>query len=214
MSFFLECLQHVNVPSPGYEPWLTARGVPRGVARALAFIIVRRGRQMAREAKRRPQVVNAIRFLAAGGRQKAAVTRKVKILLSAWEETSIVEELFDNAGRAEFEFIRVLKAIAAGDGTALQRAIEIAADLAPHLITSRGLKLTAASAAHEYFLEKVICKWERRAPAYTWNDIEGKFTDAAAEATRREFGLEKFDPRPAYRRFKRQASVKNSQRVP
>jgi hypothetical protein len=187
-------------PSPGYEPWLIERGFDPILARMMARLWVRRGNRLAKESVRLPEVVRAVRFLAKPGRNTRAISRRVDVLLAAWEETSIIEAIFVDAGLHEFEFIRLLQSIAEGHQVAHHRLTEIAASLAPHLLVPRGLKVSAASAAHEAFLEYAVMRMEPR--AYTWNEIKGKCTDPMTEATRREFPGGHFDPRPAYRRLK------------
>jgi hypothetical protein len=187
-------------PSPGYEPWLIERGSDPISARIRAHLAVRSGNRTAKEAQRRPSVVNAIRFLAKPHRNRPAISRRVNVLLAAWEETSTIETIFDDASLDVFEFISLLKSVAGGNEAAFQRLTEIAASIVPHLPNPQGLKVSAASAAHEFFLEELVMPTEPR--SYTWNDFKGKFTDPVTEATRREFNLPDFDPRPAYRRLK------------
>jgi hypothetical protein len=187
-------------PSPGYEPWLIERGSNLILARMIARLLVRRGNQSAMESVRLPAVVRAVRFLATPRRKRQAISRKVDVLLAAWEETSIIETIFDDAGLNESEFVRSLRSVAEGHQVGCHRLTEIAASLAPHLSIPRGLKVGAASAAHEFFLEDVVMPMEPR--AYSWNEPKGKFTDPVTEATRREFERRHFDPRPAYRRLK------------
>ena len=188
-------------PSPGYEPFLIERGVDPILARMMAGLAVRSGKRIAHESVRLTAVVRAIRFLANPNRQRRAISRRVDVLLAAWEETSIIETIFyDGRRRDEFEFIRLLKLVAEGQEDAHQPLTEIAASLAPHLPSRRGPKVSAASAAHEFFLEGVVRELEPR--AFTWNEVVGKCTDPVTEATRREFGCRHFDPRPAYRRLR------------
>jgi hypothetical protein len=202
-------------PSPGYEPWLIERGSNPILARMMAGQLVRIGNRSAEESRRLPAVVRAIRFLANPGRTRTlkqpldrhgsglvtrAICRKVDVLLAAWEETSIIETIFDDDGLNESEFIRSLKSVAEGHEVAYRRLTEIAASLARHLSIRRGPKVRAASAAHEFFLEYAVMLMEHR--AYSWDESKGKFTDPVTEATRREFDHRHFDPRPAYRRLK------------
>jgi hypothetical protein len=143
-------------PSPGYEPWLIERGSNLILARMIARLLVRRGNQSAMESVRLPAVVRAVRFLATPRRKWQAISRKVDVLLAAWEETSIIETIFDDAGLNESEFVRSLRSVAEGHQVGCHRLTEIAASLAPHLSIPRGLKVGAASAAHEFFLEDVV----------------------------------------------------------
>ena len=193
-------------PSPGYEPWLIERGSNPILARMIAGLLVRIGNRSAEESRRLPAVVRAIRFLAKPGRKRRAISGSVRVLLAAWEKTSIIETIFDDADLSASEFIGLLKSVVEGHEVSWRRITEIAAAVAPHLSIPRGLKVSAASAAHEFFLECVVGPIELR--AYTWNEIPGKCTDPATEATRREFANSNFDPRPAYRRLKSRRIVK------
>jgi hypothetical protein len=195
-------------PSAGYEPFLVERNLNPVLARMIARLLVSRGRRCANECVRLPAVVGAIRFLAKLGRSRRAILRKAEVLLEASEETPIIETIFDNADLSASEFIGLLKSVVEGREVAWRRITEIAAAVAPHLSIPRGLKVSAASAAHEFFLESVVGPIAPR--AYTWNEILGKCTDPATEATRREFANSNFDPRPAYRRLKSRRIVKIS----
>ena len=72
--------------------------------------------------------------------------------------------------------------------------------IAPHLLVSRGRKVSAASAAHEFLLEDFgeMTGWR----AYTWSFDEDGYTDPLTKATQLEFKNPDFDPRAAYRRLK------------
>ena len=187
-------------PSRGYEPWLIEHGIDPILARMIAALSVRSGNRSAKERVRLPAVLGALRFLAHHRHNRRTIFRRVEVLLAAWEETSIIETIFDDADLNEFEFIQSLKSVVEGHEVAYHRLKEIAACLAPHLPTRRGPKVSAASAAHEFFLENVVMP--RKPRAYTWNELEGKCTDPVTEATRREFECGHFDSRPAYRRLK------------
>jgi hypothetical protein len=191
-----------STPSRGYEPWLVRRGVDPTLARIMAGIIIRRGERISKEGPRYPKVISAIRFLAKPGHTRQAITRRVAALLAAWEEKSIIETIFDGAGKTEFEFIRVLEAVAAGRDGQCETLMAIAADIEPHPKGQRGPKISAASAAHEFFLQLPVKEFDPR--AYTWDDLTGEFTDPVTQATRREFNDPDFDPRPAHRRLKTQ----------
>jgi hypothetical protein len=147
------------------------------------------------------------RFVAKPGRQGASISHRAQILLAAWDETSIIETIFADAGAHESEFIALLKSFAKGDKLARQRITEIAADLAPHLPTTRGRKVSAASAAHEFLLEESFPITKLR--AFTFNDSKNDFTDPLTKATRLEFNDAYFDPRPALRRLKRRRAVQH-----
>jgi hypothetical protein len=185
-------------PSAGYEPWLTEHEFDRTPARAMAAIVVSAGRRVAKNAKRRPVVVEAIRFLARRSRASKPVFRRVSDLLAAWEDTSVIEEMFSKAGCDESEFIRSLKAVAAGDQASYGRLREIAAGLTPRLTMRRGPKITASSAAHEFFLRELV--QPRQKVTWSRDELNKRFTDPVTRATSREFDDPSFDPRPACRR--------------
>jgi hypothetical protein len=66
----------------------------------LASLLVDRGERIAREAKLRRPIVEAIHFLGTA-RYKTAMARKAKLSLAGWEGTSIIGEIFDRAGAPE-----------------------------------------------------------------------------------------------------------------
>ena len=185
-------------PSKGYEPFLVSQGTDRIVARGMSQLAVKHGIRIAREHQRRASVVRAIQFLRNPHRNKPARLRRVKLLLAAANETTAVETLFVEAGFEEFSFVRLLQSAAEGNDDAYARLAEIARSLP--LKARHGPKIKAPSAAHEFLLEGLAEM--KKARAYTWNDVEGKYTDKFTEAARREFDLKRFDPRSAYRRMK------------
>jgi hypothetical protein len=150
-------------PSRGYEPALVQNGFHTVTARGISFFVGRIARRLASESKRRRPVFNAIRFLAKP-RQKRAILSRAEILLAAWEETSIIETVFDEIGLQETEFIKLLQAIVQGQTTDLNRLAEICATIAPSLSLDRGPKVSAPSAAHKFILESGIKLTKKRFP--------------------------------------------------
>jgi hypothetical protein len=121
-------------------------------------------------------------------------------LLAAWDNTSVIENTLTGAGVSEWEFIRALQSVAAGNWGDYPRLRDAAISISPYFPPLRGPKISAASAAHQTILEDV--GGHIKVGAYTWNDVEGRCTDPLTEATRREFDYPVFDPRPAVRRSK------------
>ena len=188
-------------PSPGYEPFFVRRGVDPVLARMMARLLVRRGRRIEAESQRHREVVEAVQFLAKPARKRSSIACRAGILLAAWDETSIIEAIFDRASlNRVMEFVEALKGAASGEDIGRQRAFEIATILLPYLSNPPGPKISAASAAHEFFLEDP--GGVAMLHGYTWSDLQDDFVDEATEATRREFSDDDFDPRPAYRRLK------------
>jgi hypothetical protein len=187
--------------SRGYGPALVQNGIHPDLASGIAFLAVRIGRRLASESKRRRPVFDAIRFLAKP-RQKRAILSRAKILLAAWNETSIIETVFDEIGLQETEFIKLLQAIVQGQTTDLNRLADICTTIAPSLSLDRGPKVSAPSATHKFILESGIELTEKRL-AYARRDRTASNEDALTEATRLEFDTCNFDSRPSRRRLRR-----------
>jgi hypothetical protein len=171
------------------------------MARALAKIIVHRARRIAEESQRRGEVFDTLRFLARRDRQPRAVLRCARLLVEAWDKSSIVETVFDEAGYNESEFIGLLRATVARQPVSYDRIMQIAALLVPYLSLKRGPAMTAASIAHEHCLSlPQIAQHLKRRPPDT-QQKQAEYVDALTQATRREFGLPNFDSRPARRRL-------------
>jgi hypothetical protein len=192
-----------SCPSIAYEPLLIEHGVKPVPARALASLTIRIGTRQANESRRLPEVIEAIRFLAKPGRRRQAILRRAEVLLAAWEETSIIETIFDES-LIEVEFIGSLKSVVEGRAVAWRRLTEIAATIASLLSIPRGPKISAASASHELLLEELVSITGSQ--GYTWNSYKGEkgdFSDRLTHATRREFGCPRFSPKSARRRLRR-----------
>jgi hypothetical protein len=189
-------------PSPGYEPFLLSRGCSPFAARGLAYLCVRVGRRIARESTRRREAYEAIRFLVRPGPQKRALLARAQILLRIWDETSIIETAFSEAGQSEFEFINLLSSAVEGSQIDRERIAEIAAGIAPRLSIPRGPKVSAPSAAYEFARREIPLAGARHRRSLRTRSEE--YVDALTEATRREFNDLHFDPRSARRRIKRQ----------
>jgi hypothetical protein len=185
-------------PSKGYEPFLVNQGTDRIVARGMSQLAVKHGNRIANEHQCRASVVRAIQFLSNPRRSRPARLRRVKLLLAAANETTVVQTLFVEAGLEEFSFVRLLQSAAEGNDHAFAQLAEIARSLP--LKARRGPKIKAPSAAHQFLFEGLAEMKEPR--AFTWNEVEGRCTDDFTEAARREFYLKRFDPRSAYRRMK------------
>ena len=195
-----------NFPSKAYGPYLEAQGFAPFLARGLGSLTISLGTREADEAKRVAPVVEAIRFLARGDRQKRAIRSRAKLVLAVSKETSIVDGLFRNAALHEGEFLGLLQTVIDGGAIPRERIRTIAAAVAPTVRRARGRKIAAASGAHELFLETNAFFGLRS--GYTWSELTGDFVDQMARATRQEFGDPDFAPQSARRRVKRRGLVK------
>ena len=131
-------------PSPGYEPYFVAKKGGRLGAHGLAHLLVHAGKRRARDSQWRGKVIKALRELATL-RQQRALKPRVDTLLKAWDESSVIETIFHEAGQDEFEFVRLLEAARAGNTSVFNRLAEIAVTLAPKLTVARGPKRQADS---------------------------------------------------------------------
>jgi hypothetical protein len=197
-------------PSRGYEPLLIANGWNPIAARGLAVIAVRSGKRQAKESKWHRPVSDAIRFLAVPGRQKRAILARVKVLITAWKETSIIETAFHKAGLHETEFINLLEATSKGENVDYQHLAKIAAGIAPHLSLSRGPKISAPSATLEFLLEDGAPELIKKRRPHSRHSRSEEYCDALTEATRREFATPHFDSRSARRRLKARLGARTS----
>jgi hypothetical protein len=195
-----------NFPSKAYGPYLETQGFAPFLARGLGSLTISIGTREADEAERVAPVVEAIRFLSRGDRQKRAILSRARLVLDASKETSIVDELFRKAGLHEAEFLRLLQTVIDGGAISRECITTIAAAVAPSVRRVRGPKISARSAAHEQFLEMIASLGGEA--GYTWSEYEVDFIDQKTQATRQEFDDRDFDPRPARRRVKRRGTVK------
>jgi hypothetical protein len=195
-----------HFPSKAYGPYFEARGFVPFLARGLGSLTISVATRESDEAKRVTPVVEAIRFLAQGERQRRAILSRAKLVVAASKEASVVDELFRNAGLHEGEFLGLLQTVIDGGAISRERIRTIAAAVAPTVRRARGRKIAAASGAHELFLETNLSFG--LPGGYTWSEDAGDFVDQKTQATRQEFGDPDFAPRSARRRVKRRGLVK------
>ena len=103
-----------NHPSGAYGPYFKDRGIHPVWAQGLGSLAISMGTRRANESRRVGPVVEAMRFLSQGDRQKRAILRRTKVLLAAEDETSIVNEVFRKSGLHPAEFLSLLKAVVEG----------------------------------------------------------------------------------------------------
>ena len=88
-------------PSKAYGQYLKDRGVNPIWAQPVGSLTISRGVRRANESLQLGAIVEAFEFLAQGNRQERAILSRAKVLLSAWDETSIVDQIFRDAGLSE-----------------------------------------------------------------------------------------------------------------
>lgn len=183
--------------SPGYEPLLKCYEVDPILARAISYLNVKVAKRTARDLADEQCAINAIRSLQNPRAKQKTRKRAVETLDRVQRETSVLAKVARKRQIDLSELVAVARANARSarwDPSIHQ----LAAKVAPSLRGKPGPRPTAASIAHEQFLETLA---GIGAPTtYTSNPITDKCTDERTNATRLEFGLEAFDPRPAWRR--------------
>jgi hypothetical protein len=191
-------------PSLGYEPLLVEAGWNRVAARGMAALALQRSRRRAVESKWRRQAVAAIRFLTRK-RQVRAVRKRAELLIKI-SQTTTLETIFTEAGLDESEFLLLLRPVVEGRAANYQRIREIAALISPRLAVPRGPRMRVESAAHEFFLNPEIGLAPRRRRSH-YRKRAAEYMSPLTAATRLEFGLSDFDPRPAQRRKARRRLI-------
>jgi hypothetical protein len=192
-------------PSPGYEPLLVDAGWNRVAARGMVALALQRSKRLATESKWRRQAVDAIRFLTRK-RQVRAVRKRAELLIKA-AQTTTVETIFSEARLEVSEFLFLLRSVVEGRSVDYQRIREIAALISPRLAVPRGPKVRIASVAHEFFLNPKMGLAPRRRPS-AYRNRDAEYVSPLTAATRLEFGVPDFDPRPAQRRKARRSAPK------
>jgi hypothetical protein len=172
--------------SKGYRPYFEAQEFAPLLARGLGSLTISRGRRQADEAKWVASVDEAIRFLSHGGGQRRAIVSRAELVLAATKKTSIVDQLFLNAGLHEGEFLRLLQTVIDGGAIDRERIKTIATAIAPLRPRARGPKITPPSATHELFLETNASLG--LSVGHPKCGADGEYTDPQSQATKQEFG--------------------------
>jgi len=191
-------------PSPGYEPLLVEAGWNRVAARGMAALALQRSKRRAVESGWRRQAVAAIRFLTRK-RQVRAVRKRAELLIEI-SQTTTLDTIFTEAGLDESEFLLSLRSVVEGRAADYQRIREIAALISPCLAVPRGPRIRVESAAHEFFLNPEIGLDPRRRRS-NYRKRAAEYVSPLTAATRLEFDLPDFDPRPAQRRKARRRLI-------
>ncbi len=143
-----------------------------------------------------------IKFIAHGGRQRAAIVRRAKRLHKAWESNNrSVGDLLYRANIEDFDFMLWVKSVADGNMQDIGAVTALAAKATPRLSLRRGPKISAASATHEFFLTDPLKVMRAPLPS-PGPQRSAEYVDALTQATRTEFKNPDFDPRPARQRSK------------
>jgi hypothetical protein len=194
-----------QLPPSEYEPYLKDQGYDDTMARIVANLAVRIGRQTVELTRCRRRVVDAIRLLSNSKCRKATAKKKAIFLLDASRNCCAVESLFYEVDKSPDEFMCALRAIADSGEIDRERIGEMISEISPALKASRGPKPSVASATHEFLLQHL-------GRAYTWDDIHRDFRDPFTKAARGQFSDPCFSPRAAQRRVRarRRSSCQNA----
>jgi hypothetical protein len=197
--------QTSHPPAPGYEAWFRDHGYGRYAAKQATRELVDHGKRLAEATAQRSKIVNAIRFLADTAHKKGSISKRIKFLHWVSREPgnldSIFEDIFEQA-----RFRSAIEAAIAGQEDAHRRLHQLAVVALPYMRVSRGPKISVASATHEIFLKEYVRFIRPR--TYTWDAIDGGYTDAATAATRAQFDPD-FNPQAACRRLRAHPTDEN-----
>jgi hypothetical protein len=180
-------------PSKAYEQVLKDRGCDAVLARGLAVLVARIGRQTAEVAKCRRDIIAAIRVFSVPTSRDTTILKTAKYLLEKSRDCAAVETVFYESDTSPDEFLSLLRSIIGGSTADRQRLAEIVEALAPILKTPSGRKPSPRLSSS-------------RIPARTyavrlqWDVEKEDFSDTFTKGTRIEFDDSKFSPRAARRR--------------
>jgi hypothetical protein len=190
------CLQS-RALSNGYAPWLIDHECPNVLAHWIAHLVRAFGQNGAKTRSHWRDASRALKSLANPKSSDATVRRAAINLLTISCRTTLLAGAPEDCGA---DLLPLLRRLLTGDWNARQEITVIASRLAPLLTPPRGPSETVASIAHQFFLETFVGLFGGK-PGYTRDPVLDQFTDPLTEATRLEFDLARFDPRPAIRRF-------------
>jgi hypothetical protein len=195
-------LQIHNLPeSHGYEPLLRRRGLNRFSARGLAHLVARHAVRACKERADQPKAVKALKELAQGSTGALSRARRARELLEIRASGSLIETVCEKAGIDDLRFVEHLERLTKRDGQAGAELQVMATDIVSKWKPDQGPRKEAPSIAHEYLQRELGTRLGLA--RYSYSDLEEGFVDAASRATAIEFGLLRFDPRPADRRRNR-----------
>lgn len=167
----------------------------------MASLAIKRGVRIADEAKRLPPIVAAIQFLARPGRSRKVIARKAKVLLAAWDETSIIETFFTTRRSARSDLWTCSNASSRAERSSCGGSRRSRPRLRLGFLFRAGQRSAPRRRRINFCLKSASSVTGVR--GYTWNDCDEDFADPLTQATRQEFDRTDFDPRPARRRSRR-----------
>ena len=188
-------------PIEGYEAFLIEQGRDPFESRFLARVLIKCGAESCREQAAERKLASAIgRLVKCHDRSPLVISRRAKSLRLVLNKAAVEAPLGEALATAGFagamdSLKELIDQAVNRDTAACRQLIEISQALHPHLADPRGRAPTVASATHELLLDLL-----KR--TFTYDPIEGDFTDGATRATRVAMYSPNFDPRPACRRRK------------
>ncbi|HTW90072.1 MAG TPA: hypothetical protein VMD75_18910 [Candidatus Binataceae bacterium] len=196
----VECFDRLDraEPVPGYEPLFIDLGYHPLVARLIGRMIVQGAADDVASLNALSPVAEAIRFMAKPQRRAKAIVKKAEFLVRAGSTLNRLDA-FAKTDCNSTNFSLLLQGVLRGEPDAIESARSQARCVAPHLSLRRGPKIQTASYAHQVILQLL------RGAGYTWDAVQGDFTDRLTTVTRSAFNEPNFDPRPALRRLRKQS---------
>ena len=195
-------------PTPGIEPFLIETGYELLQARFMARVIQGCGERWAEErATVEKPLASVFRQISKhAGARPFIISRRARalqILLHRGEgDVFINRALEQGSSLLSTETLRDITARAVdGDETACYRLVEIARNLVPYLPDPRGRRVSRGTGIHLFLVSHL--SFSGHPSAYTWSDEKDDFVDPLTRATRVLLGDPDFDPRPAYRLYRK-----------
>src|SRR4051812_32664580 len=203
---FGEAFERISLmpPIPGIEPLLRKNNHEPTVARIMARLIVGGGQRWARErAELEKPLASELRRLvrsAIGSEAYSSGARALHRLLSREDVEPIIRTAFEKAGLPLYceEFREIAAAAAARDPQASTQLVEISRAVLAHLCDPRGRRVSAGTGIH-----LVLLHYLDGQRSYTWSDKDEDYVDPLTRATREFLRDPDFDPKPAYRLYRR-----------
>ncbi len=177
-------------------------------ATVMAFMISNLAVRHALETRIESQILpREVRKLAKPNVRRSTISRIAIVLLGIPAIAEHTRSAFVSAGHLTDadEFLACLQGAAAGDPVCCTALCSIAKKVSPRLPAKPGRPVSAATIAHMLVLQFLHSIGKPGAFTESRSYSDAPFTDPRSEATTREFDPKgaKFDPRPAYRMWKR-----------
>ena len=201
------------INAPGYTPYFERLGYSAFEARLQVGIVRYFAIKFYTEYQHKRVALAAFHDLAKRPRWHPALRRQVEQLRDHCWDADFLDEGCHRAGclALKDELLDLLRGTRDGDFSCGPRLITVAAQIAPHVPSSRGRSVRFETVLHRVFLD-----WSAHAggrEGYTYAVDQEDFTDEATAATRKELNRPSFSPVAARYAERQQRARKARQRA-